>query len=1246
MSLKHHSQARSALRRPSLLAHKNKFWKNKLRSQTISEKKGDYSGYGSLRRGGTLQPILTEDTKSNASKQPHFLMDPPYVKKSELFKQEKMRLEGHFPIVTEEDERLVLLTAGSVLKIDNRITKRLQLLGTMKDILAKRRKMKSPHLMRMVSHGSGPLNSESESIYYILYALPTYQISLMDHIRNVGAMNTEGEIMAIAKQIAQLILTAHQHKIALKTLRTETIFLERNGNIVFVDPWFTVQSQEVVDNLVMIVCMIYFSIEKTRDWWRLGIVLYECFVGMPPFQEEIHWVNNTGNAATSLNLPLHTPTKLQTVLVDLLSCLQTGFQENDKVFGRMFEVSHECRNETPVSSQTPEIRKEPLEVPKGLHNEYLTNDLLDAGAIYPSPKRLYSMIVQIKRVTDLEFLLPSSSAVEPSLLSPKLPYTGRTRRLSAFLTKGGSLNSETGEQRKSMSRSPRRPTFSRSSERDEKQYIICEILHSEQVGKAVSTIGVEKASFKTENEFTDVDISLPVTIKVYSGRITSKKSKTSRTFMGSVLIDLRQIVYGTLRNRTTNDQFVGGSDSVSHQSAATIHMEEWLEDNSPMDPSLLEAAFMEEISHAYDPPSLEDIPPVDIAELRADHESIPLPSILGLPGKDLEMISITQRLQYYHWRNERKACPWNDIWTSLVTEHKDSGIVGYVITPNKITVPSNLIASPATLLGAIKRTSHRNKPSAAANWHEGSSSEKEFADSEGEVLGWDLGTPRSSLDEDAKKSMKDSAMKSFQANTTKCSINKLHPLPIAFAELGVPRLEDLISFAKHASSVIEFWAHVYITVLLVAQNRSFSVFKAIEVLSSQIIMAERALNSSVSLSPSHEKSYESSTFDVFSTSTGNVNSFSSPATNTRTTSGFAVAASSISRQQRRSPKTPPLHSQRMNKTISTSGKLSSLGAPAMPGTLLSPSQIRYARYAESILKPNSMEEVRVSAQAAENIKLTYVRILGHRKSHYSYKLISMYGEGDIENLFAESKCSVNVKGDNYILFFDVTKEKPFTKPQPVFSVCFNTAFIKRRSALLLRDIDCNDEDLLPFITPNKLQVKNAVAGLRHKAKPAYQVATHSNSKLGVCGDLYRVPFSFFKAKSGEMSSYLLIIVRFWSGFLAIFEFPNIYAILPKSVGGKGKGFQKGPGSNLPSNDAVRRLWCFMLTLLVISRVCVVIWPRDPRIMANAAAVHLVEAIYFGSEYANGCYGPAAIIAVIYANAVLYAVTCANLMEYL
>mmetsp|Transcript_11878 Transcript_11878/g.19054 ORF Transcript_11878/g.19054 Transcript_11878/m.19054 type:complete len:328 (-) Transcript_11878:274-1257(-) len=322
-------------------------------------------------------------------------------------------------------------------------------------------------------------------------------------------------------------------------------------------------------------------------------------------------------------------------------------------------------------------------------------------------------------------------------------------------------------------------------------------------------------------------------------------------------------------------------------------------------------------------------------------------------------------------------------------------------------------------------------------------------------------------------------------------------------------------------------------------------------------MAERALNSSVSLSPSHEKSYESSTFDVFSTSTGNVNSFSSPATNTRTTSGFAVAASSISRQQRRSPKTPPLHSQRMNKTISTSGKLSSLGAPAMPGvfnrkssstspppirrimltssgssstqnfssasslsslvdptsTLLSPSQIRYARYAESILKPNSMEEVRVSAPAAENIKLTYVRILGcplqmekkltfqvvdetssviysHSTTSGSMQFSTELGGSrrdqrpsrvKIENLFAESKCSVNVKGDNYILFFDVTKEKPFTKPQPVFSVCFNTAFIKhnsenisshqRRSALLLRDIDCNDEDLLPFITPNKLQVE-------------------------------------------------------------------------------------------------------------------------------------------------------------------------------
>jgi len=154
----------------------------------------------------------------------------------------------------------------------------------------------------------------------------------------------------------------------------------------------------------------------------------------------------------------------------------------------------------------------------------------------------------------------------------------------------------------------------------------------------------------------------------------------------------------------------------------------------------------------------------------------------------------------------------------------------------------------------------------------------------------------------------------------------------------------------------------------------------------------------------------------------------------------------------------------------------------------------------------------MSAQAAENIKLIYVRIIGyplqmekkltfqvvdeHSCVIYSAARGSMQFSTDLqgsgrherpsrvksEDLFAESKCSVNVKGDNYILFFDVSKEKPFAKSQPVFSACFNTAFVKenyenasshhqRRSALLLRDIDCNDEDLLPFITSKHLQVE-------------------------------------------------------------------------------------------------------------------------------------------------------------------------------
>ena len=118
-----------------------------------------------------------------------------------------------------------------------------------------------------------------------------------------------------------------------------------------------------------------------------------------------------------------------------------------------------------------------------------------------------------------------------------------------------------------------------------------------------------------------------------------------------------------------------------------------------------------------------------------------------------------------------------------------------------------------------------------------------------------------------------------------------------------------------------------------------------------------------------------------------------------------------------------------------------------------------------------------------------------------------------------------------------------------------------------------------------------------------------------------------------MASLLLSFTRWWMAFLAIFELPNIYQKLPVKLGGRGQNFADGMAPALPNgNDAVNRLWVFMLTLLVAPRTAVALWPNNYSVMGLCALVHILEAIYFGVEcfcYRKG--GPPIVIYAVFFN---------------
>ena len=110
----------------------------------------------------------------------------------------------------------------------------------------------------------------------------------------------------------------------------------------------------------------------------------------------------------------------------------------------------------------------------------------------------------------------------------------------------------------------------------------------------------------------------------------------------------------------------------------------------------------------------------------------------------------------------------------------------------------------------------------------------------------------------------------------------------------------------------------------------------------------------------------------------------------------------------------------------------------------------------------------------------------------------------------------------------------------------------------------------------------------------------------------------------------LRLLKGWLSVITLFEVPNIYGYLVTNAP------LSGSFSTLRNARPEKRVWCIVLSLLMLARMQAIVYTRSPGVLANNAAVHILEALTFGYEkYAKGSNGGGAIYSLIVANAVWF-----------
>ena len=108
-------------------------------------------------------------------------------------------------------------------------------------------------------------------------------------------------------------------------------------------------------------------------------------------------------------------------------------------------------------------------------------------------------------------------------------------------------------------------------------------------------------------------------------------------------------------------------------------------------------------------------------------------------------------------------------------------------------------------------------------------------------------------------------------------------------------------------------------------------------------------------------------------------------------------------------------------------------------------------------------------------------------------------------------------------------------------------------------------------------------------------------------------------------------MRAWLAFLAVFELPMII-----KHGANDHPLGDGFGSNLFDGSSERRLWAFMLVLLVLPRITAAVAYESKAVRLQCAAVHTAEAAYFTLEHrAKPTTAQPIVFWIVYLNALIF-----------
>ncbi len=359
-----------------------------------------------------------------------------------------------------------------------------------------------------------------------LFRFPS-QGSLLSHLRRLGKI-PESTVISVAKTLIDTIAKSHARGLRA-IIFPETVHIDKNGDLCVVDPWlfWKIRPRELTD--VFSYPLEYKTPEgletgidpPASDWWRLGVLLYEITVGLPPWRAsnaaDLKQQISKQISVGDLSFPFHVDKRICAIIRRLLCPIRNRSDDQDML---------RDLNNTPIllflqthkeAYVVPHSPKHPPKTGRYLGHFDTKNASLDGMSLLESldlptgdsiskRAKLFSMTVKIVRGDGFRVDIHADSALS-----------------------GGKDAKLTNHTSKSM---------------PETTQLVCEVSHRGQTAKATSKAdtGVPRPSFDTECQFPLGDPSAAVSIKVFLGRTPARRASVAWVNVGSVIIQVGEIL--------------------------------------------------------------------------------------------------------------------------------------------------------------------------------------------------------------------------------------------------------------------------------------------------------------------------------------------------------------------------------------------------------------------------------------------------------------------------------------------------------------------------------------------------------------------------------------------------------------------------------------------------------------------------------------------------------------------------------